>query len=130
MRGAQIPLFFDTYEAAIRAAVDALGGLKVVGSMLWPAREPDAAARNLAAALDPDKREKLDLSELRLIRREARKRGVHVLAAYEARDAGYADPQPIEPEDERAKLQREYIEAARAMQAIHARMEHAGLLGP
>lgn len=124
MRGTQIPLFFDTYEAAIRAAVDALGGLKVVGSMLWPAREPDAAARNLAAALDPDKREKLDLSELRLIRREARKRGIHVLAAYEARDAGYADPQPLEPEDERAKLQREFIEGVRRLAGIEARLQH------
>jgi hypothetical protein len=124
----QIPLFFDTYEAAIRSAVDAIGGLKVVGSMLWPTKEPDEAGRTLAACLNPEKREKLDLNELRMIRREARKRGIHVLAAYEARDAGYADPQPVEPEDERARLMREFIEASKRMEALHANMRHHGMV--
>lgn len=122
----QIPLFFDTCEAAIRSAVDALGGLKIVGSLLWPTKEPDDAGRTLAACLNPDKREKLDLNELRMIRREARKRGIHVLAAYEARDAGYSDPQPVEPEDERAKLMREFIEASKRMAGIEARLQQVG----
>ena len=38
------------------------------------------------------------------------------------REAGYADPQPIEPEDERARLEREFIEAAKGVQAIAARL--------
>lgn len=127
MKAQQLPLFFDSYEAALRSTVDCMGGLKVVGSMLWPTKEPDDAGRTLAACLNPDKREKLDLSELRMIRREARQRGVHILAAYEARDAGYADPVPVEPEDERAKLMREYIEATKVMQSISARMHSVGV---
>lgn len=125
----QIPLFYDTYEDAIRDTVQALGGFKKVGSMLWPTVAADDAGRKLAACLNPDKREKLDLGELRLIRREARKLGVHVLAAYEARDSGYADPQPIAPEDEAAQLKREFITAVKALETIQARMGRNALLG-
>jgi hypothetical protein len=41
-----------------------------------------------------------------------------VMATYELRAAGYADPQPIEPEDERARLQREYVAAVRTLTAL------------
>lgn len=118
----QIPLFYDTYEDAIRDCVTALGGNKKVGNMLWPALPVDEAGRKLAHCLNTEKREKLDLGELRLIRRAARQAGVHILAHYESRDAGYAAPMPLEPEDEKAALMREYIQAAKAMQSIHARM--------
>lgn len=120
---AQPSLFHDTYEDAIRDTVMSLGGHKKVGSMLWPAMPADDAGRKLSACLNTEKREKLDLGELRLIRREARKVGVHILASYENRDAGYADPQPLAPEDEAAQLQREYIAAVKAMSQIQARMD-------
>jgi hypothetical protein len=119
----QIPLFFDSYEAAIGATVTALGGNKRVGTALWPTMPADEAGRRLAHCLNPDKRDKLCPNELALIRREARKKGVHILAHYEARDAGYAEPQPINPEDEAAQLQREYIAAVRALQGLTERME-------
>jgi hypothetical protein len=45
-----------------------------------------------------------------------------------ARETGYTDPQPVEPEDERAKLQREFINAQRGFEALAKRMERAGLL--
>lgn len=118
----QIPLFFDTYEDAIRDTVAALRGFKAVGVLLWPAVPADDAGRKLAACLDPDKREKLSLGELQLIRREARKAGVHILAHYEARDAGYAEPQPLNPEDERAQLEREFIAAVKGLEALQQRM--------
>lgn len=127
METPQIPLFFDTYEDAIRDAVQALGGNKVVGHLLWPTLPVDEAGRRLAHCLNRDKREKLDLDDLRAIRSAARRAGVHTLAAFEARDAGYADPQPIEPEDERAALQREFVQASKAMKGLFARMERAGL---
>jgi hypothetical protein len=123
MGTAQPSLFHDTYEDAIRDTVMALGGYKKVGSTLWPAMPADEAGRKLSACLNTDKREKLDLGELRLIRTEARKVGVHILATYEMRDAGYAEPQPVAPEDEAAQLQREYIAAVKAMSAIQARMD-------
>ncbi|HHW4679807.1 MAG TPA: hypothetical protein ACQGQH_10380 [Xylella sp.] len=122
MTSLQIPLFYDSYEDAIRDCVTALGGFKKVGNMLWPAMAADDAGRKLAACLNTDKREKLDLNELRLIRREARKAGIHILAHYEARDAGYSEPQPLNPEDEAAQLQREFIAAVKGLEALQARM--------
>jgi len=128
MTGLQIPLFFDTYEEAVRAVVNSLGGFKKVGSMLWPSEMADDAGRKLASCLDTNKREKLDIKELALIRREARKAGVHILAAYEARDSGYCDPMPINPEDEAAQLQREYIAAVKGLQHLAQRIERNALI--
>lgn len=122
MASDQIPLFYDTYEDAIRDCVTALGGFKKVGSMLWPAMPADDAGRKLSACLNTDKREKLDLGELRLIRCEARKAGVHILAHYEARDAGYSEPVPLNPEDEAAQLRREFIASVKALESIQARL--------
>ena len=124
----QPSLFHESYEDAIRDTVTALGGNKSAGNMLWPALLADDAGKKLADCLNRDKREKLSLGELQLIRRAARKAGVHILASYEMRDAGYADPQPITPEDEAAQLQREYIAAVKAMSAIQARLDHNGHL--
>lgn len=122
----QIPMFYDTYEDAIRDCVTALGGNKVVGNMLWPAMPADDAGRKLSHCLNTEKREKLDLGELRLIRQAARKVGVHILAHYEARDAGYTEPQPINPEDESAQLQREFIASVKALEALQSRMARVG----
>jgi hypothetical protein len=118
-----MPLFFESYEDAIHATVAALGGFKRVGALLWPTKPADDAGRQLAACLNPDKRETLDPGELALIRREARKAGVHILASYEARDAGYAEPQPLSVEDESAQLRREYIAAVKGLSALTSRIE-------
>lgn len=123
----QPSLFHDSYEDAIRDTVLALGGNKAVGSMLWPAMLADEAGKKLADTLNREKREKLALGELALIRREARKAGVHILACYECRDAGYADPQPIAPEDEAAQLQREFIASVNKLEMIRKRMERNGM---
>lgn len=123
----QIPLFVDTYDEAIRHTVNALGGMKRVGAELRPDKPADEAGRWLADCLNPEKREKLSPSELAYIRRKARTNGVHVLAAFEARDAGYADPQPIEPEDERAALMREFVLATKGFTTLIDRMGRAGL---
>lgn len=123
----QIPLFVESYEDALRHAINACGGFKRMGSTLWPDKPADEAGRKLADCLNHDKRDKLAPSELSLIRRTARQAGCHVLAAFEAREAGYADPQPIEPEDERASLMREFVHASKVFSTILARMDRAGL---
>jgi hypothetical protein len=130
MEKQQIPLFVEDYNEAIRATVQALGGFKRIGADLKPDMAVDAAGRWLADCCNPDKREKLAPSELAFIRKRARAEGVHILAAYEMRDAGYAEPQPIEPEDERAALMREFVMASKGFQALVARMERAGVPQP
>lgn len=123
----QIPLFVEDYNEAIRAAIQALGGFKRVGAELKPDLAVDAAGRWLSDCLNPEKREILPPSALAYIRRRARESGCHILAAFEAQDAGYAPPQPVEPEDARAALQREFVQQSKLMQGLFARMERAGL---
>ena len=41
------------------------------------------------------------------------------------RDAGYQPPVPVEPEDERAALQREFIEMGKRMEALLSQMQRA-----
>jgi len=118
----QIPLFFDSYEEAIRATIAGIGGLKSVGVMLRPELAADEAGRWLADCLNCGRREQLHVRQLAVIRKEARRLGVHTLAAYEAREAGYADPQPLVVEDESARLQREFVQAVKALEGIRGEM--------
>jgi hypothetical protein len=125
----QIPLFVEDYAEAIRATVQALGGFKRVGADMKPDLAADAAGRWLADCCNSEKREKLSPSELAYIRRRARLEGCHILACFEAREAGYADPQPITAEDEAAQLQREFVQASKLMAGLFARMDRAGIKG-
>lgn len=127
MKTDQIPLFVEDYNEAIRATVQALGGFKRIGADMKPDMAVDAAGRWLSDCCNPDKREKLAPSELAYLRRRARMENVHILAAFEMREAGYAEPMPITAEDEAAQLQREFVQASKAMQSLFTRMERAGL---
>lgn len=118
----QEPLWHDTPEDALRSVVDGIGGLKRAGSALWPGKEPGDAGRHLSRCLDPERPEKLALGDVVLILQWGRKRGIHTGMSYLAQQSGY-HARPVEPEDERAVLQREYIEAAKTITKISQRME-------
>jgi hypothetical protein len=124
----QDALFYETVTDALDAVVKACGGAKVVGCKLWPEKTPDAAHRLLLACLNEDRVEKLGPEHVLMLLRMGRERGCHAAINFMSRESGYADPTPIEPEDEIARLQREYIEAARAMQKVADRMERFGLI--
>lgn len=123
---AEIPVFVDDINDAIRATVNAMGGPKVVGSELRPEMSVVDAGRWLSDCMNPDKREKLGPEQVAFIRRRAREKGVHVLAAFEMREAGYAPPVAIEPEDERAALQRQVVEMAKRMEGLFAQLQRNG----
>ncbi|MDP4300363.1 hypothetical protein [Leptothrix discophora] len=113
----------ESLNDALVEAVKAVGGSKAAGLALWPAKGMEAAQRHLLACLNPDRPEKLSPDEALHIERLARQRGCHVVAQYRAAELGYAPPVPIDPEDERAQLQREYVEAAREMSRMAQRIE-------
>lgn len=124
----QESLFYESINDALDACVKACGGAKVVGCQLWPDKPPEAAHRLLLACLNEGRAEKLNPDQVLFVLRMARERGFHAGINFIARETGYADPQPIEPEDERARLQREFIEAQKAMQKLADRMERVGLI--
>lgn len=122
----QLPLIIEDYLEAIRATVQAIGGVKRIGAELKPDLAVEAAGRWLSDCCNPDRRERLSPTELAYIRRRGRETGVHILAAYEMREAGYAEPQPLEPEDERDALQRQFIRSTNEMKQILQRIESLG----
>lgn len=122
----QIPLIHEDFLSALTTCVQALGGAKKVGVMLRPEYEedPDKAARwLLSCCLNNHRDEKLSFEQTFKVMREAKQAGCHVAMAHIAQEVGYADPQPIEPEDEKARLQRDYIAAVKSIGTIAQRLE-------
>lgn len=71
-----------TLQEALRLAIDALGGMKVVGCRLKPEMDPVLAREWLSHCLQRDRRERITLDQVAWIFREARAAGKH--AGFEA----------------------------------------------
>lgn len=113
----------DSFNEALVDAVKVLGGSKMVGCLLWPEKAPDAAQRLLLDCLNDDRPAHLTPEHVLLVLRLARQRGHHEAVAWLLENLGYAPPQPVEPRDEAAELQRQFIEASRMMSQLASRIE-------
>lgn len=113
----------NSLNSALVEAVKALGGSKQVGSQLWPEKSPDAAQRQLLDCLNEDRPAHLTPEQTLLILRLARAKGHHAAFAFLAETLGYAPPVPVDPRDEAAELQRQFIAATDKMAAMMARMQ-------
>lgn len=122
----QISLFHDNIHQALSVDVMALGGTVVVGNLLWGGLKPEKASEKLSDCLNVSRNQKLSLDEMLFIVREARKIGSYAGAYYFASDTGFAQPQPIEPEDEKAMLQTQFIQSVKALEQIQLRMNKVG----
>jgi hypothetical protein len=118
-----MPLFAESIEDALKTAVAAMGGSKVVGAKMRPEKLADAAGTWLSDCLNHDKRDKLDLEQVMWLLREARQHGCHQAIHWICQECGYTAPQAIEPDDEKAQLMREFIEATKSAQKIVDRIE-------
>lgn len=125
----QEPLFYETLNDALKAIVQALKGAKAVGVKLWPEKTPDTASRLLNDCLNPDRAEKLSPEQVLWLLAQGRQVGCHAAMNFLAREAGYSDPLPVDPEDNKARLRREFVDAVKHMGSIYERAERAGLLG-
>ena len=122
----QPSLFHEDIWMALTDCVRALGGAKTVGHLMRPEKDPVDAGKWLLDCLSSKRNDKLCLEQVLWILREARKINCHAGATFILRDAGYADPQPIEPEDERAALQRSFVESVKLQRQILTRLESLG----
>ena len=122
----QDPLFIEDIYDAMRHTVQRLGGAKKIGLHFWPEKSADKAGEQLLNCLNRDRQEKLSIEQFLWLRREGRKLGCHVIAAFENEDGGYAPPQPVEPEDESADLMRRFIESVKTQERIATRLEQLG----
>lgn len=108
---------------ALIEAVKAMGGSKQVAPLLWPEKAPDAAQRQLLDCLNPERPANLSPDHVMLVLRLARERGLHGALQAMCAELGYSEPLPVQPHDEAAELQRQYIAAARDMARIADRLE-------
>jgi hypothetical protein len=95
--------FFECPEDALKAAVQALGGAKVVGARIWPDKAPDQAARLLLDCLNPSRAEKLDVSQVMLVLALARDAGQHGPVQWLMAEVGY-EARPITRSEEVDRL--------------------------
>lgn len=112
----------DIYEA-LGTDIQALGGNKVVGPMLWSQMPPDKAGERLSSCLNRTRAEKLDPEQVLLIMRKAREVGSFATMWFSAQACNFEKPEPVDPESELAKRQREFIEASKSLQHMLADIE-------
>lgn len=98
-------LFHESLDHAVREVAQCCTsggtrGLKALAAALWPTKSTDEAHRHLLDCLNDDRPHKLAPAELLAIMRIGRDVGCHAVANYLAREAGYNDPSPKDPQRE------------------------------
>jgi hypothetical protein len=116
----------ESMNDALIECVKACGGSKQAGARLWPELAPDQAQRKMLDCLNPDRPQRLTPEQVLLVLKMARDRGNHIGIEYIADALGYTKPHPIEPEDERAILQREFVQGVGALTKLVERIEKVG----
>lgn len=123
---AEMP-FYESPEDALRAAVQALGGSKKVGAMLWPDKSIEAASRQLMDCLNTARNEKLDVSQVMFILTQAKTCGCHSPFAWLAGQIGY-DIKPITKFEEVDRLTTVVEQSTKTLASALAALEriHGG----
>lgn len=123
----QVSLFHESISDALKEVIQHGGGSKSVACKLWPEKTPDSAHRTLLDCLNENRAEKLSPEQLIFLIRLGREVGCHSAINFISHQGGYSDPQPVEPEDEKAQLMREFIQAQKAMSFLAEKLSHVGL---
>lgn len=118
----QIDMFHEDIYDALRDVVRALGGIKKVGPMLFPGKNGHADTY-LKDCLNPDRRETLDPSEVLTLLKWGRAVGCDSAMNYICDQASYKRPEAMNPVDQRAELQRLFIESVKYQKQIADRLE-------
>lgn len=116
--GQSEPLFYETWQDAAREVVRVAGGTKRVGCQLWPAKPTNTATQRLTDCLNPTRDEKLSPDEFLMLCRIGRDAGCHVLNAFINNECGYSLPSPVNPEEKRAQLMSDFVQAVGVVRKI------------
>lgn len=114
--------FYEGPEDALRAAVQALGGAKKVGPMLWPDKTVDNAARLLLDCINPSRAEKLEITQIMRIFALAKEVGCHSPFAWFSGEVGY-DIKPITKAEEVDRLTAVVEQSSKTLAAAVAALE-------
>ena len=113
----------ENINDALIECVKAAGGSKAVAPILWPEKDPIAAQRQLLDCLNEDRPQQLNPGQVLLVMRLARDRGCHAGMEFFASALSYATPQPVEPDDQVADLQRKFIETTEQLSKMAERIQ-------
>ncbi len=120
---AELPIY-EGIEDALRAAVQAIGGAKSVGGMLWPDKSVESARDLLLNCLNPMRAEKLNYSQVVFVFRKAKEKGFHAGFEYFALDCGY-ESRPITQAEEVDRLTTVIEQATKALSMAIPALERA-----
>jgi hypothetical protein len=120
---AQLNLVHEDVTDVAHSLVAALGGAKIVGPRLFPKKTPEAAARVLLDCLNPNRDHDIGAEGLVTLLRWAREQGIHLGFAWLCDELSYATPVPIEPEDVRAELQRQFTDGVKQLEQLAKRLQ-------
>lgn len=120
--------FFESPEDAMRAAVQALGGAKKVGCMLWPDKGVDSAARLLQDCINPARAEKLEMSQAMMVLTLAKEAGCHSPFQWMAGQIGY-EVRPITKAEERDRLTTVVEQSTKTLAAALSALERIQAAG-
>lgn len=113
-----LSLFIEDVYDALKAAVQFMGGAKVVAVRLWPAKPIEQARTHLLDCLNRDNDRKLDVDEIVAILVMAREAGYHQAKHWLDHAMGYQPTQPLDPVIERDRLAEALERAATTFEAL------------
>ena len=119
----QMSLIHETVNDAIREAIHFVGGNKKVGALLYPEMPVDQAAGRVRDCLNPDRRELFSPEQVLMIARLAKTAGNNSIMEFMASELGYLKPVAVDPDDEIARLQREFVDATKSLHHMASRIE-------
>lgn len=131
---AQPALFYEDIYDALRASIQAAGGVKAVAAALWPSRPAADAHRELLDALNRDRPRKLDPEEVVAILRMAKDADFHAGKHWLDDELGYERGKPLAAEQETdcaaaalAQASADLRAAVDALERMQARLSNRGL---
>jgi len=117
----------NSINSMLIECVKAAGGSKTVGPLLWPEKPIADAQKLLLACLNEDRPEKLSPDQAFLIEKLAKDSGSNVAIEYRCNAMSYSIPTPIHPEDEKAILMRQFIEAQKGLSSLATKLQSLGI---
>lgn len=118
---AEMP-FYDTPEKALDACIQALGGCKKVGAVIFPEKSVDSASTYLSNCVDQHRAEKLSMAHMMLIFKLAKQAGFYAPFIWFSAECGF-DARPVAKAEEVDRLTSVVEQSTKTLSLALAQLE-------